>query len=85
MKLNISLNDHLAEYVDAQVKSGRFGSSAEVVEEALRLMEARNAIQHQDLDQLRDAWRKGEESGDYAPLDIDSVIAEGRSRMARKA
>jgi putative addiction module CopG family antidote len=37
--LNVSLTEHLCEFVAAQVASGRFGTSSEVVRAALRLLE----------------------------------------------
>jgi putative acetyltransferase len=39
MNINVSLTDELAKFIDAQVASGRYASSNEVVQEALRLME----------------------------------------------
>jgi antitoxin ParD1/3/4 len=38
-QMNVSITDHLAKYVQARVKSGRFNSASEVVREALRRME----------------------------------------------
>lgn len=38
-QMNVSVTDHLAKYVQARVKSGRFNSASEVVREALRRME----------------------------------------------
>ena len=39
-QMNVSVTDHLAEYVRARVKSGRYNNASEVVREALRRMEA---------------------------------------------
>jgi antitoxin ParD1/3/4 len=38
-QMNISITDHLAGYVRARVKSGRYNNASEVVREALRRME----------------------------------------------
>jgi antitoxin ParD1/3/4 len=38
-QMNVSITDHLAKYVKARVKSGRFNNASEVVREALRRME----------------------------------------------
>ena len=38
-QMNISITDHLAEYVRARVKSGRYNNASEVVRDALRRME----------------------------------------------
>ncbi|HKN22320.1 MAG TPA: type II toxin-antitoxin system ParD family antitoxin [Terracidiphilus sp.] len=37
--MNVSITDHLAEFVKARVRSGRFNNASEVVREALRRME----------------------------------------------
>jgi antitoxin ParD1/3/4 len=39
MNIKVSLTDELAKFIDAEVASGRYASSSEVVREALRLME----------------------------------------------
>lgn len=38
-QMNVSITDHLAAFVKARVKSGRFNNASEVVREALRRME----------------------------------------------
>jgi antitoxin ParD1/3/4 len=38
-QMNVSITDHLAEYVRARVKSGRYNNASEVIREALRRME----------------------------------------------
>jgi len=38
-QMNVSVTDHLAEYVRAKVTSGRYNNASEVVREALRCME----------------------------------------------
>lgn len=37
--LSVSLTEHLCQFVDAQVASGRYRTASEVVREALRLLE----------------------------------------------
>jgi antitoxin ParD1/3/4 len=38
-QMNVSITDHLAEYVRARVKSGRYNNASEVVRDALRRLE----------------------------------------------
>lgn len=38
-QMNVSITDHLAKYVRARVKSGRYNNASEVVRDALRRME----------------------------------------------
>lgn len=85
MKLNISLDDDLGKYISAKVESGTHHSSQEVVEEALRLLQEQDVYLAQDEDDLRAAWNAGEESADYAPLNVDDVAAEGHARLSRRA
>jgi putative addiction module CopG family antidote len=37
--LNVSITEHLSDFVASQVASGRFGTASEVVRAALRLLE----------------------------------------------
>jgi putative addiction module CopG family antidote len=37
--LSVSLTAHLCEFIDSQVKSGRYGTASEVLRDALRLLE----------------------------------------------
>ncbi len=40
---NVSLTQHLAEFLDRNVETGRFSNASEVVREGLRLLEQRQA------------------------------------------
>ena len=42
-QMNVSITDHLVDYVRKQVKSGRYNNASEVVRDALRRMEAEEA------------------------------------------
>jgi Arc/MetJ-type ribon-helix-helix transcriptional regulator len=44
MNINVSLTDELAKFIDAQMATGRYASSSEVVQEALRLMERTTSL-----------------------------------------
>jgi antitoxin ParD1/3/4 len=75
------LSDHFAGFVDAQVKTGRFGSASEVVREGLRLLEERET----QREALRAALIEGERSGPPTPLDIDEIKRKARARATRPA
>jgi antitoxin ParD1/3/4 len=66
------LGDHLAGFVETQVKQGRFESPSDVVRAGLRPLEEREA----GLDALRLALIEGENSGvsDQDVLDIWAVV-----------
>lgn len=74
---SISLGDHFADFVDGQVRAGRYGSASEVIRAGLRLLEEREAA----LAALREAIEAGERSGPAEAFDFDGYIA-GRRRGA---
>ncbi len=67
---SIILGDHFATFVDAQVRTGRYGSASDVIRAGLRLLE------DQDVQReiLRAALIAGEESGPAEPFDFGAFI-----------
>ena len=53
MNMNVSLPEELANFVKDKVSTGRYGSSSEVVREALRLMEKTELQEAEKLALLR--------------------------------
>ncbi|MBY5569277.1 type II toxin-antitoxin system ParD family antitoxin [Rhizobium leguminosarum] len=82
MDLTVSVPDELASYIKKKIDSGDYRSSGDVVSEALRLLEERDSAKAREIKRLRDEWREGVKSGDFSPLDIEPVKAEGRRRFA---
>lgn len=83
---SLSLDPHWEAYIKAQVESGRYASASEMMREALRLQEAREA----KLEKLRahlkegyDQAKRGEfvECGDAA---FDQFIERAKARNAAK-
>jgi antitoxin ParD1/3/4 len=66
-QMNVSVTDHLAEYVRARVKSGRYNNASEVVREALRRME--------EADQR--ALRLGNPTVEDVLTDLEAIQIEG--------
>jgi antitoxin ParD1/3/4 len=85
MNINVSLTDELAEFIDAQVASGRYATSSEVVREALRLLERLGRAEVEKLRWLQDAWREGIDSGDAGELNFAELKQEARRRLAAKS
>lgn len=56
---SISLGDHFENFINSEIKSGRYGSVSEVIRTALRLLES----EERKLNELRNALIAGEESG----------------------
>lgn len=82
--MNISLTPQLEDLVKRKVESGLYGSASEVMREALRLLDERDRLQAVRLDELRAEIRKGLESGEPTPLNIEEIKARGRKRLAAK-
>ena len=64
-----------------KVSSGRYGSSSEVVREALRLMEKTEQQEAEKLALLRHAWKEGVDSGDAGEVDFKALKKEARARL----
>ena len=81
--MNVSLTPELESYARSKVESGRYRSASEVVREALRLLQERDAR----LAHLRERIREGIESGDPTPYDRDEIRAMllGRAAELRAA
>jgi len=82
MNMNVSLPEELANYVREKVSTGRYGSSSEVVREALRLMERTEQQAAEKLALLRQAWAQGVDSGDAGEIDFDALKQDARKRRA---
>jgi antitoxin ParD1/3/4 len=80
--MNVSLTPQLEDLVKRKVDSGLYGSASEVMREALRLLDERDRLQAIRLEELRAEIKKGLESGEPTPLDISSIKARGRKRLA---
>ena len=78
---SISLGDHFAGFIDAQVRSGRFGSASDVMRAALCLLKEHEA----QVKSLRDALIVGELSGEPQPLDFDEFKARNRAELGQAA
>ena len=74
---SFNLGHHFEQFISAQINSGRFGNSSEVIRASLRLMEQ----EEQKLQALRQALIDGENSGASIPLDSEAI----RIKAKRKA
>lgn len=76
---SFNLGEHYNEFLTDMQKSGRYSSASEVIRDALRLLEEREA--NSKLEALRQALIEGEESGDAGELDMQAVRAEARKNV----
>ena len=79
--MNISLTPQLETLVKNKVESGLYGSASEVMRDALRLLEERDRIHSLRVEELRAEIKKGFDSGEPTPLDVDAIKARGRKRL----
>ena len=69
---DLALGDYFADFIDQQVKGGRYDSASDVVEAGLRLLEEQEAR----LAALRAALIEGEQSGRPVPFDLEEFLEE---------
>ena len=84
MNISISLTPELVSMIKAQVDSGRYASTSEVVREALRLLEAKDKQPADERARLRLAWAEGVESDDAGLLDFTNLRTEAYRRLAEQ-
>lgn len=73
---SITLGDHFVDFIDQQVRHGRFGSASEVVRAGLRLLEEHEA----KVKALREALIAGEQSGPPAEFDSRAFLQGMRDK-----
>lgn len=78
---SIALGARYESYVRSKVASGEFATVSEVIRDALRRSEERDAR----LERLRQLIREGEESGESMPFNFDEFIQEMHARHSRNA
>jgi antitoxin ParD1/3/4 len=73
---SITVDEELTAFIARQVSEGRYGSTSEVVDAALRLLRENEG----GIDAIRAAIEEGEASGEPQPFDADEFLM----RMHRK-
>lgn len=76
---SVSLGDHFAGFIDAQVQAGRYGSASDVVRAALRLLEEHEI----KVAALQAALIEGEESGPALTLASEAFLNNMQQKHAR--
>ena len=85
--MNISLTPTLENFLKQKVATGLYNSTSEVVREALRLLEAKDVVQHAKLEALRKDIAAGITSldnGEGKPFDIDAIKAKARKQWENR-
>ena len=76
---SVSLGEHFADFIDAQVKTGRYGSASDVVRAGLRLLEEHEV----KVRALQNALVAGEESGEPVAFDNAAFLKRMRVKHAK--
>ena len=84
MNISITLPPELVSFIQAKVETGRYGSTSDVVQEALRLLAQADRHEADETARLRQAWDEGTASGDDGPLDFAELRTEARRRLAAR-
>ena len=77
--MNVSLPTDMIDFVESEVSSGDYGSSSEVVRDALRLLRHDKALEREKLEILRREIAIGLEdvaAGRFSHQTVDEIAAE---------
>ena len=78
---SMSLGDHFTDFIDTQVRSGRYASASEVVRAGLRMLEERET----KVKALQEALIAGEQSGKPQPFDFEEFKERKRAEFSQAA
>jgi antitoxin ParD1/3/4 len=78
---SIALGAPYIDFAKRKVESGEFGSTSEVVREAMRRFVAADA----EVEAFRRLIREGEESGPPEPFDFNEFVAEMKAQSRNAA
>jgi antitoxin ParD1/3/4 len=82
-KLSIALTPEMATVVREAVSSGEYASSSEVVREALRDWQRKRALERKELEEIRELWNQGLNSGVSRFSTVQEIKAEARRRFEK--
>ncbi|WP_333876338.1 type II toxin-antitoxin system ParD family antitoxin [Methylobacter sp.] len=80
-KLSIALTPEMAEIVRQCVESGEYANSSEVIREALRDWKQKRSLQQNEIEELRNLWQAGLDSGPGHLADMNAIKAKARQRF----
>ena len=83
-RVTIALPEPMAASVRAAVEAGEYASTSEVFRDALRLWEARRELRARDVEELRHRWDVGKASGLAGEIAVRDLIADEKTKKARR-
>ena len=82
MPTSVALSPHFENFIQQQVKSGRYNNASEVVREGLRLLKEHDEIRVKWREQIERGWLQAERG---EVVDGPTAMAETRERVKAKA
>ena len=82
--MNISLTPKLEGFVKAKVRTGDYNSASEVIREALRVLQEREADRKVQMHALKRLIREGERSGDPVVWNPEGIKEKARARLRKR-
>lgn len=84
--MKVTISPDMEQFVEDQVRSGRYQTRGEVLRAALQTLQAQELLRRIRLEQLRKEAEIGLEDlrqGRFAPLDVEAIKEKGRRIMAK--
>ena len=85
MAMNVSLTPELERYINQKIESGLYQTASEVVRAGLRLLEEREDLHRQTVEELRRKLQAGideADRGELSPLDAEGALKRLRAARA---
>lgn len=83
--MSLSLTPKLEDFVKSRVNTGDYNNASEVIREAVRPMQDRDADRKIELTASKRSLREGEKSGTPVPWDPESIKELARKRVKQKS
>ena len=84
-KISVSLPLEMTNLINDAVISGDYVSTSEVIREALRDWKQKRLIQLQNIDEIKQLWQEGLESGSGQFKNIEEIKQEARERLEKQS
>lgn len=84
-KISISLPQEMSNLINDAIDSGDYASTSEVIRDALRGWKQKRLQEYQQIQEIRQLWQEGVESGLGIRKNLAEIKAEARQRMKSKS
>jgi antitoxin ParD1/3/4 len=79
-KVSVALTAEQVDALKAAVDSGEYATTSEIVREALRDWQIKNALRQEELERLRALWNEGKASGPGRRFDVEELLASVKAQ-----